>query len=93
MGIILNPDIERRITEKVKSGFYQSADELIERSLDLLDQRDGAKPSARLAAPRSIWEIADEISRSVPDEEWAKLPTDLSKNFDHYLYGAPKVEE
>ena len=42
---------------------------------------------------RPIWEIAAEISASVPDEEWEKVPTDLSKNFDHYLYGAPKEDE
>jgi hypothetical protein len=28
-----------------------------------------------------------EISRSVPDEEWAKLPTDGAENIDRYLYG------
>ncbi|MBW4693444.1 MAG: hypothetical protein KME27_16980 [Lyngbya sp. HA4199-MV5] len=36
--------------------------------------------------------MIDEIRAQVPDEEWKKLPTDLSKNIDHYLYGAPKVE-
>lgn len=42
---------------------------------------------------RPIWEIADEIAASVPAEEWEKLPKDLSKNFDHYLYGHPKEEK
>lgn len=93
MGIILNPDLERRIAEKVKSGAFQSADELIERSLDLLDQRVAAETPAKPKVSRSVWEIGEEITRSVPDEEWAKLPADLSKNLDHYLYGAPKVEE
>ena len=37
-----------------------------------------------------IWEVAAEIGESVPVEEWDKVPTDLSKNLDHYLYGAPK---
>jgi len=31
-----------------------------------------------------IWELAAEISAQVPDEEWAKLPTDLARNFDKY---------
>jgi hypothetical protein len=39
---------------------------------------------------KPIWDIAREISASVPDEEWEKLPRDLARNFDHYLYGAPK---
>ncbi|MDJ0690493.1 MAG: hypothetical protein QNJ41_18530 [Xenococcaceae cyanobacterium MO_188.B32] len=33
---------------------------------------------------RPIWEIAAEISAQIPDSEWAKVPTDLSKNFDKY---------
>lgn len=28
-----------------------------------------------------------ELSDSVPLEEWAKLPTDLAENFDDYAYG------
>jgi hypothetical protein len=39
---------------------------------------------------RPIWEIVAEIGAAVPEEEWAKVPTDLAKNLDHYLYGAPK---
>ncbi|MGJ3247084.1 MAG: hypothetical protein ACFE0I_13555 [Elainellaceae cyanobacterium] len=42
---------------------------------------------------QSFLSMIDEIRDQVPDEEWKKLPTDLSKNIDHYLYGAPKVDE
>ena len=42
---------------------------------------------------RPLWELIVEIGAQVPDEEWAKMPTDLSKNVDHYLYGAPKDDE
>ena len=42
---------------------------------------------------RPVWEAVVEIGESVPDREWAKVPRDLSKNLDHYLYGAPKEEE
>ena len=44
-------------------------------------------------AAKPIWEIAEEISTSIPREEWAKLPDDLSKNLDHFLYGSPKQAE
>jgi hypothetical protein len=30
------------------------------------------------------------LARSVPREEWAKLPADLNENLDHYLYGSPR---
>jgi hypothetical protein len=32
----------------------------------------------------------DRLSAMVPMEEWDALPTDLSENLDHYLYGVPK---
>jgi hypothetical protein len=38
-------------------------------------------------------QFAEEISAQIPREEWEKLPNDLSKNLDHYLYGSPKDEE
>jgi len=42
---------------------------------------------------RPIWEVIAELGAAVPEEEWAKVPSDLSKNLDHYLYGAPKSDE
>jgi hypothetical protein len=38
-------------------------------------------------------QFIEEISAQVPKGEWEKLPKDLSKNIDHYLYGSPKDEE
>jgi hypothetical protein len=49
----------------------------------LTDDRDTAE---------SIVNIVSRISETVPDSEWAKLPTDLAKNLDHYLYGHKKVK-
>jgi hypothetical protein len=40
-----------------------------------------------------IWELIEKVGAEVPDSEWAKVPEDLAKNLDHYLYGAPKHEE
>ena len=37
-----------------------------------------------------IEEIIAEHSRDIPDEEWNKLPSDMSFNIDHYVYGTPK---
>lgn len=42
---------------------------------------------------RPIWEVGAEIAASIPDEEAKKLPKDLSRNLDHYLYGVPKEKE
>lgn len=45
---------------------------------------------AEAQAARSIWKEIIEIGAKVPDEEWAKIPSDLSKNHDRYLYGVPR---
>lgn len=42
---------------------------------------------------RPIWEKIAELGREIPPEEWAKIPRDASINLEHYLYGAPRVEE
>ena len=42
-----------------------------------------------LGAP-SILEIFDDVHKSVPENEWGKLPTDGAVNYKHYLYGWPK---
>lgn len=41
---------------------------------------------------QSFLNMIDEIRAQVQGEEWKKLPTDLAKNIDHYLYGSPKEE-
>ena len=33
---------------------------------------------------RPIWEIVVEIGKQIPDEELAKIPTDLARNFERY---------
>ena len=40
-----------------------------------------------------IWQVAAEIAGQVSDEDWAKVPRDLARNVDHYLYGTPKKKE
>lgn len=44
----------------------------------------------RGAAHRPIEEIAAELGKEIPQEEWDSLPDDLIENMDHYLYGWPK---
>lgn len=43
-------------------------------------------------AAKPVWEFAEEIAATVPRSEWAKVPSDLSKNVHHYLHGAPEEE-
>ena len=41
----------------------------------------------------SFLNFIDQVNSEIPAEENAQLPTDLSKNIDHYLYGSSKQEE
>jgi antitoxin (DNA-binding transcriptional repressor) of toxin-antitoxin stability system len=52
-----------------------------------------ARPVAvlRPAAPaQSIDKILAAIAQDVPDEDWGRVPTDLSKTLEHSLYGTSK---
>ncbi|MGO9337744.1 MAG: type II toxin-antitoxin system ParD family antitoxin [Terracidiphilus sp.] len=93
MAILLNPDLEHRIAAKVQSGHYQSPAEVIQEGLDLLDARDSATQVPAAQSEESLSEIFVRLGQQVPMEEWSKIPTDFSKNLDHYLYGAPKASE
>ena len=53
-------------------------------------QKRVAEAEAGGAGVRPIEEIAAELAAKVPQEEWDRLPADLSDNLDHYLYGTPK---
>jgi len=39
---------------------------------------------------KPIWEHFEDASRTIPDEELDRLPTDLAAQIDHYVYGTPK---
>src|SRR5882762_9584405 len=41
----------------------------------------------------SILEIASAATKEVPEDEWDRVPDDLSMNVDHYLYGSKKTEK
>ena len=62
-------------------GFLKRIDEvdaLVVRRLDEFSYDPSARP---------IWEIVEELGKSIPDTEWEKLPLDAAVNLDSYLYG------
>lgn len=40
------------------------------------------------AAP--IWQLAEDLTRDLPEEVRARLPKDGAEEHDHYLYGTPR---
>lgn len=91
MKISLSPELQRLIEEKVGSGRYRSADEVVRQGLELLQQRDEEVIPRPSNGSGSLAEILESAVRDVPEKDWENVPTDLSKNLDHYLYGRPKT--
>jgi Arc/MetJ-type ribon-helix-helix transcriptional regulator len=100
MTIHLPPELESSIQAAVYSGRYASLDDAMAEAAAMLVERLGheqaqAKPTATqqagaVPAYKPIWEVAADIRKSIPAEEWAKLPKDGAEQLDHYIYGSPK---
>ncbi|HUA02082.1 MAG TPA: type II toxin-antitoxin system ParD family antitoxin [Candidatus Aquilonibacter sp.] len=88
MKISLPPELERLIAEKVRSGRYGSPDEVIREGLAMLQAQDTAASVGREKSVQSIADLFASIAEEVPESEWAGVPSDLSKNLEHYLYGS-----
>jgi hypothetical protein len=41
----------------------------------------------------SILEMVSAVTREVPEREWERVPADLSKNVDNYLYGSKRTDQ
>ena len=91
MKISLSPDVERLIAEKVSSGRYHSADEVVREGLELLQERENEAGRSPSNHTTSFGEAFEEIAKDVPDTDWKRVPSDLSRNIDHYLYGGQKT--
>jgi Arc/MetJ-type ribon-helix-helix transcriptional regulator len=98
MQINLPADLERSLLTEVQSGHFASVDDAITEAVRLLLQRapgEGEPEPLGAVEPtspghRPIWEVFEEISASIPDEEWARLPVDGAEQHDHYIYGTPR---
>jgi len=87
---ILSPDVEELILEKVRTGGYGSADEVVRRGLALLEKTE-KNPQNVAPSTSDLSEVFERISSDVPDADWQRVPADLSANLDHYLYGTQKT--
>jgi len=91
MKISLSPDLERLIAEKVSSGRYRSADEVVREGLELLQERENETHRPPSNGTANLAESFANIATDVPCEDWESVPADLSKNLDHHLYGGQKT--
>lgn len=73
----MQTDVAEKIFERVKGLPPEKQNEVLRH----IDEIEGRK---------NIWDKLDDLTKDVPDEEFASLPVDAAENLDHYLYGAPK---
>ena len=101
ISVAFSPDQESDVTSALRDhrsvrlrvvgrgGFSPSGRPLRVTQVDELQlQAAGERPYDPTARP--IEEILAELATELPEEEWDKLPADLSDNIDHYVYGTPK---
>jgi hypothetical protein len=86
-------DSLRRSVEQLAESTGQSATEILRKAVEdylLTHGSNGGhlKPSPR----RRLAELADAASADMTADDWAKLPTDLARNFEHYRYGYPRED-
>jgi hypothetical protein len=69
---------------------------LLAEALEVLQEREhpGHGVTATVPSPQEtskpIWEQFAEAFLDVPEEDIARMPTDLASQVDHYVYGLPK---
>ena len=71
MTIQLKPEQEHRIAEAVRSGAYQSPDDVIERALEVLHERDEWLIANRLAVDAKVRRGIEELDRGegIPEDK------------------------
>lgn len=50
--------------------------------------KNGESPKPSKSEP--IEAVLRSLAGDVPETEWQKLPSDLTEDLDHYLYGTPR---
>lgn len=89
---------KERLMQELESAPEEFLQEVLSFVLTTKENADLLKTSAiskttepAEAAPyKPIWEIAQDITRDMTEEEIAQLPRDGAEQHDHYIYGTPK---
>jgi antitoxin ParD1/3/4 len=63
MNVSLTPELEKLVTEKVKSGLYHTASEVIREGLRLLEERDRLYQARLVELRREVRRGLDQLDR------------------------------
>lgn len=64
MNVSLTPELEQLVNDKVKSGFYQTASEVVREALRLLNERDQERERLRADVQAGFDQLARGQSRT-----------------------------
>ncbi len=96
MNVSLTPELERLVNDKVKSGMYNSASEVIRESLRLLQEQDELKRIRRDELRREIMLGVDQIRRgesiTLTSEELPAFAEDIKRRGREKLAALKKTE-
>jgi Arc/MetJ-type ribon-helix-helix transcriptional regulator len=67
--ISLSPDVERLIAERVSSGLYHSADEVVREGLELLLEREKVTRRPPSNGTANFTATVESIARDVPEKD------------------------
>ena len=76
MNVSLTPELERRISERVESGLYTTASEVVREALRLLFEADAARERARAKFDGEMQVAIDELDRGEgidPEESYRRV--------------------
>jgi hypothetical protein len=99
LPLVFQADQERTITHALQEhtsvrlhvagrGRFSGTGELVQ-IVEVASVSEVGLASETAKAP-SLLEAILAVSRKVPESEFERLPSDLSENLDHYIYGSPK---
>ena len=73
MNVSLTPELERLVNEKVESGLYQTASEVVREALHLLKERDQARQQLRADVQAGFDQLSRGESRAYDKTSGRKL--------------------
>ena len=79
MNVSLTPELERLVNEKVESGLYQTASEVVREALRLLKERDQAREQLRADVQAGFNQLARDEGR-VYDKTSSRLLAERIKS-------------
>lgn len=88
----IDDGLKQRIEACARANGVTPAHLIREAVEEYLSAHDSNGGQSTIQPHRRLADIADSIAATVPSDEWAKLPSDLAKNFEHYRHGCPRED-